>query len=81
MHVLEISCAEVRRELSNYMDAEITAELRVRIEEHVNACDGCRALYDGVKNVITLVGSSGVLELPTGFSQRLYRRVTRQWLQ
>lgn len=46
-----ISCAEVHRELSNYIDDELTPGLRARIEEHVKACSGCKAVYDGVRNV------------------------------
>ena len=70
-----ISCQEVRRELSNYIDDEITQELRARIEEHVRTCTGCKALYDGVRNVLTLVGSGDVIELPRGFSLRLFQRL------
>jgi Putative zinc-finger len=70
-----VTCAEVRRELSNYIDDEITLELRARIEEHVSACSGCKALYDGVRNVVMLVSSTELIELPRGFSARLYRRL------
>ncbi|MGE5323593.1 MAG: anti-sigma factor family protein [Actinomycetota bacterium] len=70
-----ITCAEVRRELSNYIDEEVTAELRARIEEHLSSCTGCKALYDGVRNVVTLVSSTDLIELPRGFSARLYRRL------
>ena len=70
-----ISCAEVRRELSNYIDHDVTPELRARIEQHVISCSGCSAIYDGVRNVLRLVSSSEIIELPRGFSLRLYRRL------
>lgn len=70
-----ISCQEVRRELSNYIDDEVTQELRARIEQHVRTCTGCKALYDGVRNVLTLVGSGDIIELPRGFSLRLFQRL------
>lgn len=70
-----ISCAEVRHELSNYLENDVTTELRARIEQHVLTCTGCKAIYDGVKNVLRLVTSSEVIELPPGFSLRLYRRL------
>lgn len=70
-----ISCQEVRRELSNYIDDEVTLELRARIEEHIRNCTGCKALYDGVRNVLTLVGSGDIIELPRGFSLRLFQRL------
>jgi anti-sigma factor (TIGR02949 family) len=71
----EVSCAEVRRELSNYFDDEVTPELREQIENHVRGCSGCKAIYDGVRNILTLVGTAQILELPPGFSARLYRRL------
>jgi predicted anti-sigma-YlaC factor YlaD len=75
MQLLEISCKEVRSELSNYFEEDVTPVLRQRIQAHVNACGGCRALYDGVRDVIRLCGAREVLELPKGFSQRLYSRL------
>jgi putative zinc finger protein len=72
---MELTCAEVLRELSNYMDAEVTEELRARIDRHVRGCPGCRALYDGLRNVIVLAGGGEVIALPAGFSERLRRRL------
>jgi len=72
---LLITCIEVRRELSNYIDDEITAELRSRIEEHVVTCSGCKAIYDGMRNILTLVTATDLIELPRGFSARLYQRL------
>jgi predicted anti-sigma-YlaC factor YlaD len=74
---MELTCAEVLRELSNYMDDDVTSELRLRINAHVSACGGCRAIYDGVRNVITLVGDFQTIELPPGFSQRLRQRLAK----
>jgi len=70
-----ISCGEVRRELSNYIDDEVTPEVRPRIDEHVRFCPGCKAVYDGVRNVLTLLGSGDIIELPRGFSLRLFERL------
>jgi predicted anti-sigma-YlaC factor YlaD len=72
---MEISCVEVRRELSNYIENDITPELRTRVEDHFLRCPGCKAVYDGVRNVIRLVGAGGVIELPEGFSRRLFTRL------
>jgi predicted anti-sigma-YlaC factor YlaD len=73
--MFEITCQEVRRELSNYMEEDVGPALRARIEAHVRACGGCRAVYDGVRNILRLVGGGEVLELPQGFSQRLLHRI------
>jgi hypothetical protein len=73
--VILITCADVRRELSNYIEEDVSAELRSRIEQHVSGCPGCKALYDGVRNILTLVSTGEIIPLPRGFSARLYRRL------
>ena len=74
LKILEIDCHEVRRELVNYMEEDITPELRARIDHHFGHCGHCTAVYDGARNVVQLLGRAEVIELPHGFSQRLYQR-------
>jgi Putative zinc-finger len=73
--ILEIDCYEVRRELVNYMEEDLEPELRDRIDAHLRNCHHCTAVYDGVRNVVHLLGSEESIELPAGFSQRLYKRL------
>ena len=75
MKVIEISCLEVWREISNYIDGDIDAELRARMEAHFKVCAHCNAVLDGTRNVVKLVGDGVVFQLPEGFSQRLYNRI------
>jgi len=75
---MQIDCTEVRRELSNYIENDVTPELRRQMEDHFAGCPGCTAMYDGVRNVISLVSHDQVLELPPGFSQRLLARLQAQ---
>lgn len=73
--IVEINCEEVRRELVNYTEGDLTPELKERIEQHLGHCRHCKAVYDGVKNVLTLLGDQTAFALPQGFSQRLYRKL------
>jgi hypothetical protein len=75
---IEISCFHVWREISNYIDGGIDPELRRRMEEHFKGCEHCRAILDGTKNVVRLVGDGRVFELPSGFSERLKQRLDRE---
>ena len=75
MGALRIACEEVRRELANYMEEDVSAQLRLRIEHHYVECDGCYAIYDDLRKIVRLIGSSDVIELPRGFSYRLYQRI------
>jgi hypothetical protein len=72
---VEISCREVVREISNYLDEGVGPRLRKQIEQHLGCCTHCTAIYDGVRNVITLIGDDRSFELPLSFSQRLRARL------
>jgi anti-sigma factor (TIGR02949 family) len=71
----EISCVEVWREISNYLEGEIPADLRERMEKHFSACAHCTAVLDGTRNVVALVGDGTMFQMPEGFSKRLYEKI------
>ena len=74
---MEISCLEVMRELSNYIDKDLKPELRAQITAHLPTCAHCTATYDGLRNTMTLVGDGRSFRLPAGFSQRLRAKLTK----
>jgi len=76
--VVEISCEEVWREISNYLEGEISGEMRARMEEHFKGCKHCTAVLDGTRNVVRLVGDATAFEVPAGFSNRLYPKLNRR---
>lgn len=75
MSVIEISCLEVWREISNYVDDDVAPALRARMEAHFKSCAHCKAILDGTKNVVKLVADGVEYEVPSGFSDRLYRKI------
>jgi hypothetical protein len=75
MSMIEISCVEVWREISNYIDAATDPELRARMEAHLKVCAHCTAVLDGTRNVVKLLADGVEYDLPPGFSQRLYHKV------
>jgi predicted anti-sigma-YlaC factor YlaD len=79
--VVEISCEEVWREVSNYLEGEISSELRSRMEEHFKGCKHCTAVLDGSRNVVQLVGDARIFELPSAVSDRLYQKLDRKLSQ
>jgi hypothetical protein len=79
--VVEISCEEVWREVSNYLEGEISSELRSRMEEHFKGCKHCTAVLDGTRNVVQLVGDARIFELPSGVGDRLYQKLDRKLSQ
>jgi anti-sigma factor RsiW len=69
--IVPLSCEEVWRHISNFLDDELDANLRARLQQHFKDCEHCSAVLDGTRNVIRLVESGKVIDLPAGFSQRL----------
>jgi len=72
---VEISCLEVWREISNYIDQSVDEDLRARMEAHLKHCNHCSAILDGTRNVVTLVGDGHSFDLPAGFGRRLYDKL------
>ena len=75
MPTIEISCVEVWREISNYLDEDISVDLRERMEKHFGACAHCTAVLDGTRNVVGLVGDGRLFQMPQGFNKRLYDKI------
>jgi hypothetical protein len=73
--VIEISCREVWREISNYIDEIVDPMLKDRMEAHFRVCSHCAAILDGTRNVVILVSDGVEWDLPGEFSQRLYQRL------
>lgn len=70
-----IHCRDVWREISNYLDGDISPKLRAELEEHLANCRHCAALVDSTRNVLLLVADERVFPLPIGFEERLRKRL------
>ena len=75
---MDISCLEVIRELSNYIDKDVTPNLREQILAHLSGCSRCTAVYDGLRNAIILTGDDRAFDLPEGFSQHLRAKLAKE---
>ena len=72
-----MTCKELWREVSNYVDDTISPEMREKLESHLAYCQQCGAIIDGVRNVIILVADGRVFALPSGLGARLKARLMR----
>jgi hypothetical protein len=75
MKVIEISCTEVWRQISNFLEGVVDPELRARMEAHFAVCSNCKAVLDGTNNVVGLIGDGQTFEVPAGFSERLFKKL------
>jgi anti-sigma factor RsiW len=77
---MRIECKHVWQYISAYIDDELDAELRARIERHLETCEICSAVLDSTRNVVVLVADDRVFELPAGFGRRLHERLEQEFL-
>jgi predicted anti-sigma-YlaC factor YlaD len=69
-----MTCQEVWRDVSHYIDDELEPLQRIAVDEHVAECRRCRAVLEGMRNVISIYQDERVFAPPPGFHERLLRR-------
>jgi anti-sigma factor RsiW len=75
---MKLDCKHIWRELSNYLEGDISDEVRRDVEAHVAQCRHCAALLDSTHNVLVLVADERRMELPVGFNIRLRERLEKE---
>ena len=73
--IIEIECAEVWRQISNYLDDEVDPGVRTTMATHFKDCAHCSAVLDGTRNVVKLVGDERAFEISSGVSGRFYQKL------
>jgi Putative zinc-finger len=76
--IVEISCFEVWRQLSDYVDDDVEPELKARLTYHFARCKDCKALLDGTRNVVGLIGDEQAFDLPGAASKRITAALERR---
>jgi predicted anti-sigma-YlaC factor YlaD len=72
---MKIDCKHVWEHISAYIDGDVDALLRAEIDRHLEHCEICSAVMDSTRNVVVLMAGDRVFEIPSGFSERLHRRL------
>jgi predicted anti-sigma-YlaC factor YlaD len=68
-----VTCEQVLKEISNFLDGDVDPRLRAEIEEHLRQCHRCTVLVNSTKKLLYIVGDDRVFEFPVGYSERLHR--------
>jgi anti-sigma factor RsiW len=74
---VKISCDEVWRQISNYLEGEISVGLRARMDEHFKDCKRCTAVLVGTRNVVRLVGDAAAFDLLTAVNDCIDQKTDR----
>jgi predicted anti-sigma-YlaC factor YlaD len=73
--VLGPSCAEIRRLLEPFVDRELGARERARVEAHLAACPACAHERRALEALVARLTAAGVAAPPEGLGDRLRRRL------
>jgi hypothetical protein len=75
--MVAVNCQQVWKEISNYIEGDVDAGLRVAMDEHFGTCTRCKSVLEGTRNVVQLYSDERMIEVPTGFGRRLERRLAQ----
>lgn len=59
-----ITCEEFFAEFADYLENEISPEVRQELELHLSQCRACYVLYDSTRKTVKIVSESNSFELP-----------------
>jgi predicted anti-sigma-YlaC factor YlaD len=70
-----ITCEEFFAEFADYLENEVSPEIRQELELHLSQCRACRVLYDSTSQTVKIVTESSSFELPQSVSDPIIERV------
>jgi len=59
-----ITCEEFFAEFADYLENQVSPEVRQELELHLAQCRACHVLYDSSRKTIKIVSESDSFELP-----------------
>jgi len=73
-----LTCKEFLQELNDYLDATVDAELRRKLETHINECPNCFVILDTTKKTIEVYKGVQPQPIPPEVHMRLMRAVEKK---
>jgi hypothetical protein len=70
-----ITCEQFLAGLGDYVEGDITSEMRDSLERHLSQCRLCQVLYDSTRKTLTIVTESGSFELLGDVSESMVARI------
>jgi Putative zinc-finger len=70
-----ITCEEFFAEFADYLENQVSPEVRQELELHLSQCRACHVLCDSSHKTIKIVTESSSFELPQSVSNPIIERV------
>ena len=73
-----LTCKDFLRELSDYLDKSLDAQLRAELEHHIAECPNCWVIADTTKKTIRIYKGMEPHPIPTDVESRLMRALEKK---
>lgn len=70
-----ITCDEFFAEFADYLENQVSPEVRRELELHLSQCRACHVLYDSTRKTIKIMSESDSFELPQDVFDPIIDRV------
>ena len=74
-----MNCQDVIRELSEYLDGELSPEARRDLEEHLRDCHECQLVVDQTRMTVEIFCDSQPVPVPRDVQARLRQALRRNY--
>ena len=68
-----LTCKDFLKELSDYLDESLDAELRAKLEQHITECPNCWVVADTTRKTIQIYKGMERYPIPSDVESRLMR--------
>lgn len=75
---MELTCEELVELVSDYLEGGMSPEERLRFEDHLEICEGCRNYLDQMRKTIAAVGRLGEEHISPD-AERTLLKAFRSW--
>lgn len=73
-----LTCKDFLRELSDYLDESLDAQVRARLEEHIAACPNCWVIADTTRKTVQIYKGMEPYPVPPDMQERLMAALARK---
>ena len=70
-----ITCEEFFAEFADYLENQVSPEVRQELELHLSQCRACHVLYDSTRKTVKIVSESNSFELSQNIFDPIIDRV------
>lgn len=73
-----LTCKDFLRELSDFLDENLDAEIRANLEQHITECPNCWVIADTTRKTIKIYKGMEPYPIPSDVEERLMHALERK---